>query len=624
MSSRAVQVQAPRVTLNVSRMFYRDGSAWIEIAGRIIPVGGRIPEVRDGERLVRYTSSICPDCLRLLPAVIVEYKGKLYIRKECPDHGLIEDLYFGDYSMYVRLMRWEETGKGIGGAGAYTSIGAPCPFSCGLCTMHENHTALANLVVTNRCDLSCYYCFFYSERAGYVYEPSLEQIRFMARQLRRQVNGTSIHSCVQITGGEPTVRGDLVDVVRVLKEEGIDYIQLNTNGIAIARRFIDNPDDGVGYVRALREAGVSVIYMSFDGITPRVNWKNHYETPFSLEAFRRAGLPNVVLVPTVLRTVNDHELGGIIRFAGKHIDVVRGVNFQPVSLTGRVSKAERERFRITIADLVARIEEQTGGQIPKEAWYPVPVIAKFVKFIDSITGRYYDTLSNHPMCGVATYVFVDNVDEYGVPRRFVPITEFFDVEGFIEFLDESRVKLEAGKLGRRMALAKLLWNMRRFVDLARMSRNINMFKVVFEVFVRSNYEAIKEFHYKSLFLGTMHFMDRYNYDTTRVRRCNIHYLMPDGRIVPFCAFNVLEELYRDYVQKAYKKFELKPLDLKGFNPGEKYRRKNYIEKILSNPIYWNAYRGVIYFKDEKPKELVDESGEELRITLRTTRLGQLA
>ncbi|MFZ8795800.1 MAG: hypothetical protein ACO2O2_18235 [Acidilobaceae archaeon] len=130
-------------------MFSRDGIVWIEIAGRTIPVGGRIPEVRDGERLVRYTSSICPECLRLLPAVIVEYKGRLYIRKECPDHGLVEDLYFGDYSMYVRLMKWEETGKGVGGAGAYTSIGAPCPFSCGLCAMHENHTALANLVVTN-------------------------------------------------------------------------------------------------------------------------------------------------------------------------------------------------------------------------------------------------------------------------------------------------------------------------------------------------------------------------------------------------------------------------------------------------------------------------------------------
>ena len=160
------------------------------------------------------------------------------------------------------------------------------------------------------------------------------------------------------------------------------------------------------------------------------------------------------------------------------------MNFQPVSLNDRVSKAKRERFRMTIADLATRLEEQTGGQIPREAWYPVPVIAKFVKFIDSITGKHYDTLSNHPMCGVATYVFVDRVDEYGVPRRFVPITEFFDVEGFIEFLDESRVKLEAGKLGRRMALAKLLWNMRRFVDIARMPRNINMFKIVFEVFVR--------------------------------------------------------------------------------------------------------------------------------------------
>ncbi|MFN4046006.1 MAG: tetraether lipid synthase Tes [Acidilobaceae archaeon] len=601
---------SPRALPGSGRLAAYEGGFVVEIAGKRIPLGGPLPRVREGESLVRYTSSVCPECLRLLPAVIVERGGKLYIRKECPSHGVVEELYFGDYNMYLRLMRWEETGKGLGGAGAYTSIGAPCPYSCGLCALHESHTALANIVVTNRCDLSCFYCFFYAERAGYVYEPSIEDIRFMVRQVRRQSNGTNMHVNIQLTGGEPTLREDLADIVRTLKEEGVDYIQLNTNGITVARRFIEDPEEGVAYVMELREAGLDVIYMSFDGVTPRVNWKNHYEAPFAIEAFKRGGLPNIVLVPTVLKTVNDHELGDIIRFAGKHIEAVRGVNFQPVSLTGMVSKAERERFRITIADLASMVEEQTGGQITVDSWFPVPMVAKFVKFIDAVTGRYYDTLSNHPICGAATYVFIDKVDVNGVPTRFIPISGFFDVEGFIEYLDEARVELESKSyIGRRLALVKTLLSMRRFVDTGRMPKNVSIPKILLEVFLKGNYEAIKEFHYKSLFIGAMHFMDKYNYDITRVRRCNIHYLMPDGRIVPFCAFNVLEEIYRDHIQKKYKKIELKPGEIKWFNPGEKYKRKEYIKRILSNPTYWNYYKGIL--KDLKtPKTIVDESGEE--------------
>lgn len=110
-----------------------------------------------------------------------------------------------------------------------------------LCSLHENHSALVNIVVTNRCDLSCFYCFFYAERAGYIYEPSIEQIKFMVRQVARQRQGSDVHVNIQITGGEPTVREDLVDVVKAIKEAGAHYIQLNTNGINVARRYIDNP-----------------------------------------------------------------------------------------------------------------------------------------------------------------------------------------------------------------------------------------------------------------------------------------------------------------------------------------------------------------------------------------------
>ncbi|BAA81615.1 conserved hypothetical protein [Aeropyrum pernix K1] len=579
--------------LRVSVLRREDGKRYIEIDGRRIGVGGPLPAVREGERLIRYTGSICPYCLRLLPAVIVARGGRLYIRKKCPEHGEIEDLYYGDERFYWRQMKWEETGLGLSGAGPYTTATAPCPYACGLCSLHENHSALVNIVVTNRCDLSCFYCFFYAERAGYIYEPSIEQIKFMVRQVARQRQGSDVHVNIQITGGEPTVREDLVDVVKAIREAGAHYIQLNTNGINVARRYLDNPPGAIDYVRSLREAGVSVVYMSFDGVTPKVNWKNHYEAPFALKAFQEGGLDNVVLVPTVIRTINDHEVGDIIRFAGKHIDVVRGVNFQPVSLTGMMRKHERERMRITIPDVIKRIEEQTDGQIPMDAWYPVPVVAKFVKAIDALTGKLYDTLSNHPACGSATYVFALERDRYGVPRRFLPITEVIDVEGFIEFLDEERIKLEhnSGRLSRLKVAAEIVWRARRFVDFDRMPRDLDIYKLIVSIFLRKNYEAIKTFHKKTLFLGMMHFMDRYNYDITRVRRCNIHYALPDGRLVPFCAFNVLEDIYRDNVQKRFAK--AKNLRIKGFNPGEKYDRRRYIKRILESPIYREAYRGII-------------------------------
>ena len=110
-----------------------------------------------------------------------------------------------------------------------------CPANCGLCSNHLSHTGLSNIIVTNRCDLTCWYCFFYVKKGlegAYVYEPTLDQVREMARTLKaeRPVPGNS----VQITGGEPTIRDDLPEIIKIMKEEGVDHIQLNTNGINLA------------------------------------------------------------------------------------------------------------------------------------------------------------------------------------------------------------------------------------------------------------------------------------------------------------------------------------------------------------------------------------------------------
>ncbi len=583
-----LKIEGPLTLPAPGRLVKDSTGTYVEIAERKIPIGGAIPPLRDGEKHVQYTTTLCPICMRLIPGRIFEREGKVYIRKVCPDHGEFEELYYGDAKLYYRMMRYEETGKGAGKIKAYVQLSAPCPFNCGLCSMHENHTALVNLVVTNRCNMSCYYCFFYAERAGYVYEPSLELLRYQIRQVKKQ----NVTLAVQITGGEPTMRDDLLDIVKMLKEEGVRHVQLNSEGIRFAEMYFNNPEAAINYARQLREAGVNTVYLSFDGVTPKANPKNHWEIPYIFEVFRKANMTSVVLVPTLIKNMNFNEMGLILKFAGKNMDIVRAVNFQPVSLTGQLKKGEREKMRVTIADAIKGIEEQTEGQIPAETWYPIPVAAKFAKFVEAGVGTEQFCMANHPMCGAANYVFVDRGPD-GMPTRFVPLGTFFDIDGFIEYLDEKRFDLENSRF-RKLALFKSIVDLRKFVDEKKMPKELSFSKLLTSVLIKRNYEALGQLHYNMLFIGMMHFMDLYNYDVERVRRCNIHYTLPDGRVVPFCTFNVLESLYRDYIQAKYKKAELPKESLKVFNPGEKYDRSKYLLRIKKDPLYINTYKGFIF------------------------------
>lgn len=390
----------------------------------------------------------------------------------------------------------------------------------------EEHSFIAGdgILVSN--------CFFFAERAGYVYEPSIDQIREMVRNLRREypVAGNS----VQITGGEPCLRDDLPEIIRVIKEEGVDHVQLNTNGIRLAHDF--------EFFKKVKEAGVSNLYLSFDGVTPRTNPKNHWEAPKVMENARKLGV-GIVLVPTIIRGVNDHELGEIIKFGFKNIDVIRSVNFQPVSLTGRLTYKEREKYRITIPDCIIKIEEQTDGEIPRDAWFPVPACTPLTHIIEALVKSPKYELSTHFACGAGTYVFKSG-------DKLVPITEFIDIDGLIKYLQDKADELESGK-SRVITAAKILWDFGKYIREDKQPEGINVKRMIYEMIIKHDYKSVGDWHRRSLFIGMMHFQDKYNYDVERVMRCSIHYLMPDGRIIPFCAFNVIPEWYRDRVQRLY-------------------------------------------------------------------------
>jgi hypothetical protein len=476
------------------------------------------------------TGSICPECLKIIPATIYEGDGKVWMRKRCKEHGEFKDLYYGSYEFYKRAERYAYDGKGIETPNV-TKENPVCPTDCGLCKLHMSHSALANIVLTNRCDLTCWYCFFYAGRVGYIYEPTIEHIDEMTKILRAERPIPC--NAVQLTGGEPCLRDDLVEIIKLVKSHGIDHIQLNTNGIRLAWE----PE----FVRDVRQAGVNTLYLSFDGVSEKTNPKNHWEVPQTIENCRRAGL-GVVLVPTVINSVNDCEVGDILKYGFENIDIIRGVNFQPVSLVGRMPKEERERYRITIPDVIQRIEEQTNGEIRMEDFFPVPTAIVISEFIESLTKQPMYDLSSHFVCGAATYVFKEN-------GKFVPLTRFIDVEGFLEYLREKAQELKSGK-SKLMVGMKLMLSIRKFIDREKKPKDLDVDKILYHAFIKHDYDAIGKFHMEAMFIGMMHFMDLYNYDIERVKRCCIHYAMTDQRIIPFCAFNVIPEWYRDKTQEA--------------------------------------------------------------------------
>lgn len=480
---------------------------------------------------LKETTSVCPDCLKIIPAEIYEDRNIVWITKTCPKHGETKEKYWEDAEMYKKASQFARDGKGIETPNVRLS-GSNCPFDCGLCARHKSHTALANVVLTNRCDLACWYCFFYAKPGDKIYEPTLDQFRQMFRVLRSQKPVAP--TAIQLTGGEPTLRDDLLDIIRIAREEGFHHIQLNTNGIRLAR------DSELA--RKVREAGVNTIYMSFDGVSAKTNPKNHKEAGKAIENCRKAGL-GMVLVPTVIKGVNDRELGKIIKFAADNIDVIRGVNFQPVSLVGRMPKTERERMRITIPQTIKNIEKQTKGEIDRHDFFPVPCVGSITEFVEALTERPNYDLSVHFACGMATYLFKDG-------ERLVPITRFVDVEGLFNYLREKAYELKRGK-SKLLTSAQLLFKIGTFIDKEKQPKGFSLAKLLFNALIKHDYRALGEFHYRTLFIGMMHFQDLYNYDIERVERCAIHYVMPDNRVIPFCAFNVLPEFYRDKVQERY-------------------------------------------------------------------------
>ena len=285
------------------------------------------------------TTTLCPDCLERIPGSYEAEDGSVYLSRTCPDHGDADRKVWDS----VEHWRWAE------------QFEPDAPFDPeGEFTVAGHHACLAVVEVTQDCNLSCSYCFASSGPGG-------KQKSFATvRQLFETVREESGTVPIQLSGGEPTVRDDLPELVAEAAEMGFDHIQINTNGIRIA-----DEDD---YAKQLAEAGATAVYLQFDGLES-ATYESIREVDLAetkqeaIEACSAADL-SVVLVPTVVPGVNDHEMGQIVEFA-LDTPIVESVNFQPVAHFGRVAE-HGERFSLDEAArrLAAQLDIEARDLMP--------------------------------------------------------------------------------------------------------------------------------------------------------------------------------------------------------------------------------------------------------------------
>ena len=416
-------------------------------------------------QLLRRTRSVCPVCLKNVPAQLVQgADGTVLLEKECPEHGAFAaPVWSGKIDLEQWLKGTDTLPEGSG---------LSCPGNCGICGEHEAETCCALLEVTMRCNLKCRYCFANggSEEA----DPSMEEMKAAIRDIAQKCGGPLL----QFSGGEPTLRDDLPELVRFAKEAGCSYTQINTNGIRLA----EDPD----YARRLADAGLDIVFLQFDGTDDSV-----YEAlrgrpllQTKLEAIRvcselRIG---VTLVPTVVKGVNDQNLGELAALAAKLSPAVRGIHFQPVSYFGRYPGVPSKEERYTLDRLIWDLSRQAG--IPVESFIP--------------------SHCDHPLCGFHAGFLIE---ENGTLTPLSSVTHSSRTRGCAR---ENREYI-----ARRWSCPP---------EEKRPSGSLS--DMDFDTF-------LYRLRHRSLTFTAMAFQDAMNLNVERLHRCSLH-VYDNGKIKPFC------------------------------------------------------------------------------------------
>ncbi|MDW8022928.1 MAG: radical SAM protein [Nitrososphaerota archaeon] len=398
------------------------------------------------------------------------------MQKECLKHGVFQGLIWNDYQIYQRSFKFARPGRLP--ENWATSINEGCPYDCGLCPEHKQHTCLAILEVTDKCNLNCPVCLASSSKRN---DPELNQIEYALKKL---LGYEGRETSLQISGGEPTIRKDIVEIVQTAVSLGFKKIEVNTNGIKLGR------DQKLA--RELFDAGLGGIYLQFDGLIPETNMLLRGAYPdllplkeMAIERAKRAGL-EVTLAATIVKGVNDDQLWDIIKYAIKRD--LKGVNFQTFTASGNFPPILFNPMeRVTIPDIVKEIQAQSGGQLKIEDFIPIPCQDNRCAAIT------YTIIKNGKITPINRLVVVEKVIDY-----------YSELADFDELLKTVNDALCNGKENEALCCSTLLDEL------------------------RGQYFSI----------ACHGLQDIWNIDLKRVKKCCVHELTTDGKLIPFCLYNI--------------------------------------------------------------------------------------
>jgi uncharacterized radical SAM superfamily Fe-S cluster-containing enzyme len=453
-----------------------------------------------GDRRLRTTSSICPHCKRVLSAEVVERDGRVLLSRTCPDHGLFEAVVYGDAERYLEIQRFDKPGEEP--LERQTERDRGCPHDCGICPEHAQHTCLGIIEVNTACNLDCPICFADSGTGPqeHGFSLSLEQVESM---LDAFVRAEGEPEAVQLSGGEPSIHPQILEMLRAAKDRGIQLVMLNTNGIRLAR----DPR----FAPALAEIAVHV-YLQFDGLREETQLaiRGRDLTEEKLRALDRcaeAGV-SVSLAAAIDRGVNEGEVGEIVRFGIEH-PAVTGVFFQPVTHSGRFPNGSDPLDKLTNPDVIDAIAEQLPHWFRADDFVPVPCCS--------------------PTCRSATFALYDGQD-------LVPLPRLVDVEEYLDYVSnravpdpEVRTALEG------------LWSAKAAGGTAPAAERLDCVACA-----TSMPDELREVAAQGFMIVVQDFQDPYTLDVEKLRKCCVSEIVPDGRLIPFCAYNSVG--YREQIR----------------------------------------------------------------------------
>ncbi|OGS28215.1 MAG: hypothetical protein A2297_01900 [Elusimicrobia bacterium RIFOXYB2_FULL_48_7] len=438
-------------------------------------------------------TSICHECMALIPAKIVIKDNRVLLLKDCKVHGKRYELLEEDAEYYLKRNIYDKPGTA---STAQTGSLKGCPHDCGLCPEHEQHTCIGLIEVIDKCNLNCPQCF----AAGDIGKTlSLDQLNSIMDFYIESEGGQA--EILQISGGEPTLHPDIIKIIEKAREKKIKYIMLNTNGIRIAEDMSFAAELG-------KFKGGFEIYLQFDGFEKKaqehLRGRDMREIKIKAVENLAAYKVPVTLVSTIENGVNDTEIGAIINFA-LNSKYVRGINFQQMAYYNGNNDGVDMLKRSTVSGILKDIEKQTNGIIRKDDFVALPCNVERV---------------------AVTYLYRDG-------RGFLPITRNLKVQDFLPFIrntfsfttedimKEALNQMTEGQFCQCFDFIKGLKPLLPFgLHLKRKEKKI---------------EYISENTFR---ITATSFVDAYNFDLRSLRKECVHVITSDMKRIPFSAYNL--------------------------------------------------------------------------------------